>query len=328
MLLSAFKIDEEAIERVCEIVRRDVAESEDKLMNVLVTLSNEARLIRSITEIFNKDTVIEIIKRRGVRELVEELLKIFNIINKISDIESTGTTLSEILEKSRKITEKELEAIRESSRRLSETLITSRSCLKIFEEAGRVGLRDRISQAFVYVINNVLKGTEFELGAIEKVPPHIDIHVIKVFLRTGILVPVRDVLNRYVGESRYVLKILPVCAKLAPDEPFKTVWDVLRRRSLEVFNIMKDRLNTSQILLSIYISVIGRKFCLFSDDSRSRDSACPIKGLVLCPLSRACSSYLADRGVQVFSRRQMRLVLRLFNAPRSVVDNACESILI
>ena len=329
MLINAFRIDEDKISKLCEIIRKDVADSEDKLIfEVLLPFSNEARLIKSIIDSF-KEEVREMIRRGGVRELMCNMLELFYVINKISDIEEHNITLDNIKsELSTKLSVKDREKIKDDAKKVSDILITSRNCVKIFDEARRIGLKDRISQMFVYVLDRVLRGTELELASIEKVPPHIDIHIIKVFLRMGIIVPVREVLNRYAGESKYIVRILPVCAKLAPDEPFKTIWDVLRRKCIDVFGMLRDSLNMSQIALSIYLSMIGRRFCIFNDDVKARDDYCPVKGLITCPLSQACSSYLGDNRILIFSRRQMRLVLRFFNAPRSIIENSCECLLI
>ncbi len=327
MLINAFKIDREEIERLCEIIIK-IGENDEKLLENLVTYSNEARLIKSIVNMFDKETISNIIKRGGIRELLREILRIFYTINKISDIESQNITIEDI---SRKFKESDIGDVRQFEdhvKRISDTILTSRNCVKIFEELRRAGFKDRISQMLIYVLYLVLLGTDFELASIEKVPPHVDIHIIKIFLRTGALIPCKDVLNRYAGESRYIVKIVPVCAKLAPDEPFKTVWDVLRRRSIEIFQIFTERVNISQIILSIYLSNIGRRLCIFNDDSKAVDEYCPIKGVMTCPLSDACKSYRGDSRIMIFSRRQMRLVLRFFNASRDVIERSCECIVL
>ncbi len=328
MLINAFRIDEDRVSKLCEIIKREVADSEDKLVfEILLPFSNEARLIKSMVDNF-REKIHEILRRGGIRDLIYNMLELFHVINRVSDIEEHNVTLDSIkAEISTKLSDKDREKIKDASKRVSDVLVTSRNCVKVFDEVRRIGLKDRISQMFIYVLDRVLRGTDLELVSIEKVPPHIDIHIVKVFLRTGVIIPVREVLNRYAGESKYVVRILPVCAKLAPDEPFKTVWDVLRRKCIDVFGILKDSLNMSQIALSVYLSMIGRRFCIFNDDSKARDDYCPVKGLITCPLSQACGSFFGETRILIFSRRQMRLVLRFFNAPRSIVENSCECLL-
>ncbi len=342
MLLNLINLNKDHIDVVSEHIRRIIDMEGYKILNI----STEMKICKLMIDKF-RDSVKRLLKSGNIYKVFEELYKIFTVFSYVSDIDESIDTILKILE-NYNIEKDFLEVctqsniqylknivnkvknvdFRNNAKVITEQLLTSRSCDKVFYKARDLGIKDRIVHMMIYVIHNLLKDTEYELSNIDKVPPHVDIHNVKVLLRLGVLNFDRNILDRYVGSGRYFMRIIPICAKLAPDEVYKTVWEVLKRKSLDAIFEISKRVNIEPLVLSFYLSAIGKNYCIFNDDEKSSKHYCPIKELKTCPLSTVCRTYVGLNSMLIFSRRQLRLLLKYLNAPKNVIENSCEVIVV
>ncbi len=348
MLLEMVKVNEDVISLVADQIKRSFGSTEDEILS---------KLKEQVPEIIALDKILEKLKaiheevKRGKLDLLYTyLLSLFTAIQEVPDVSEDPDVVIELVSKSEPVTdplrvvsytgkrayavEAKLSSLKSKiedlSKKLRDITVTSRDATKIYTEvlSSRV-LKDKFASLLAYTAYLYLRGTNYELGNHLNIPAHIDIHIVKVLLRLGILELDKNILARYVGAGRYIARIIPIYAKLAPDEPYKTPWDVLRRKSLDATKKLSEQLNITQTLLSILLSDIGRKNCLFNDDQSATTDTCPIKGLKTCPLATACKTYAGLTTIKIFSRRQARILLRYFEIPtRKVEEKECELLMI
>ncbi|GEM_PF-7114745 len=348
MLLNAVKVNEDVLNAVVDYISRNLGKGEEDILRAVIPDAPDLQIVQRIVERFGEEAK-KLINLGLVEKVVSQIVKLYYIIQELPDIEEVYDTIVGIVDmlspdldvldvasryQDKKVQQAALKAdtkkLSEVSKKVSETIIASRDLARVLQElsAGKF-FKDKIAILTSYTIHRLLKGTRFELGNVLSLPAHVDIHLLKVFLRVGILQIDSEVLEKYAGAGKYKVKIIPVCAKLAPDEPFKTLWDVLRRHSLSVLKSMSEKLECPQIVLASYFSSIGRRVCIFNDDSVAGKHLCPIKELRQCPLAVVCRTYAGLQNVKIFSRRQARLLLRYFGvSSRRAEEVECELIVI
>ncbi len=348
MLLNAIQVNEDVVNALSDRLSTILGKGEDAVFNSALPECPDLQVIERIYEKFGNEAR-RLVDVGLVEKVVSRVIELFAIIQELPDIEESFDIIKSlidsidfgkcVIEQASNVGEKKLvqatskidkNKLSQLSKRAAELIITSRDAVRVFQEvsAGKL-FKDKMAILLMYCIHRLLKGTRFELGNVLSLPAHVDIHLIKVLLRVGVLVINPEVLEKYAGAGRYRVRIVPVCARLAPDEPFKTLWDVLRRHSLTVLKVLCERLEAPQLLIGEYLSAIGKRICIFNDDSVASPHLCPVKDLRQCPLAVVCRAYAGLQNVRIFSRRQARLLLRFFGvSPRRAEDVECELIVI
>ncbi len=344
MLTNMIYINKDQLDYVCDHLNRIINNEQSKILEI----SPETRIVQHIVSKLRENISTETL-HKDIYTVMRDIYTIFLIISEISELEENYDIIMKILdlykygkdilmECSRiedtrirnvisRVTKKNVD-INKNSKIILETLITSRNYDKVFQKVKDLGIKDRISQMMILALDYLLRDTTYDIAGIEKIQPHVDIHIAKVLLRLGVLCLDRTVLSRYVEHGKYIIKILPICAKLAPDEPFKTVWEVLRRRCIEAIFEISRKSNIIPILLSFYISGIGRQYCVYNDNERATQHYCPIKNVRTCPLSTVCRTYVGLNNILIMSRRQLRMILRFIDVPKKYIEDACELLVI
>ncbi len=348
MLLNAVKVNEDVLSAVVDYLSRSLGKGEEDLLKAVLPETLDLQIVQRVVEKLGEEAR-RAINLGLVEKVISQIVKVFYLIQELPDIEeaydivvsavdllSLDTDVVEAASRhqDRRIqqaaTKTDLRKLAEISKKISETIVTSRDLVKVFQEfsAGRF-FKEKVAILASYAVHRVLKGTRFELGNVLALPAHVDIHLLKVLLRTGILQIDPEVLEKYAGAGKYKVKIVPVCAKLAPDEPFKTLWDVLRRHALTALKLIAEKFECPQIIFASYFSAIGRRVCIFNDDSLAGKHLCPVKELRQCPLAVVCRTYAGLQNLKIFSRRQARLLLRYFGvSSRKAEEVECELIVI
>ena len=194
----------------------------------------------------------------------------------------------------------------------------ARSLYDYFIQTGLI--KDKTASLLVYTFSKITTLTNARL-----IVPHIDIHVIKILLRIGIIRPDYENLRKLI-EGKYIMKILPINFELSSG---KSIFSILKKLSIDAITKICDKIGITSILMTYYLSNLSKEKCLFNDDVNSSNNTCPIKNIDICPFQDICDTYYNKINIKIFSRRQLKNILKILKLPsREIEEHTVEVIVI